>query len=112
MLISFVVRRFQGGLVPRKARRELVVNLLSQHPDPVANAFPGLVGDELFHAIEQRIEVVGRKAVSIAPSNADVWTGPVVAQAVAALIEEEHDQHMQDFYRCLLMRIAQDWYGS
>ncbi len=111
VVLGFFVRKAQGGLLPRKVRRELIVNLLRNFPDTVNEAFPGLHGDQLFDAMTQAIERVGRRAISFAPSNSDVWSAPVVAQALKATIDEEQRLEMQAFYLAMSQQIARDWYA-
>ncbi len=88
-LCGFFVQEAQGGLLPRKVRRELIVNLLKNFADTVNEAFPGPLGEQLFDGMTQTIEKVGRRAVSFAPSRSDVWSAPVIAQALSAIANED-----------------------
>lgn len=110
VILGFFVRKAQGGLLPERVRRELIVNLLSNFTDTVTAAFPGLQGDQLFDAMTQAIEKVGRRAVSFAPSNSDVWSAPVVAHALKSIIDEEPRVEMQALYSAMTEQIARDWY--
>ena len=110
LVLGFFVRKAQGGLLPRKVRRELIVNILRNFPDTVTGAFPGLQGDQLFDAMTKTIENVGRRAISFAPSNSDVWSAPVVAQALRAIMDEEDVLEMKTFYLAMSQQIARDWY--
>ncbi len=110
-ILGFFVRKAQGGLLPSKVRRELIVNLLTGWPNVISEAFPGLEGDALFKAIEQVIEGVARRAVSLAPSNSEVWSAPVVARALEAAAAEEPSQEMKAFYFVVSQEIARGWYG-
>lgn len=40
VVLGLFVRKAQGGLLPRKVRRELIVNLPKNFPDTVNEAFP------------------------------------------------------------------------
>lgn len=60
--------------------------------------------------MSQTIEKVGRRAVSFAPSNSDVWSAPVIAQALRATMNEEPRLEMQAFYSVMSQQIARDWY--
>ena len=110
VVLGFLVRTTQGGLLPRRVRRELIVNLLKNFPDTVNEAFPGLLGERLFEAMTQAIEKVGRRSVSFAPSNSDVWSAPVIAQALSAIMNEEPRLEMRAFYSAMSQQIARDWY--
>jgi hypothetical protein len=111
ILVGAFVRKAQGGVLPRKVRRELIVNLQRNFPDTVGEAFPGLEGDALFAAMADAIEQVGRRAVTFAPSNSDIWTAPVIGQTLNTVIEEEKVPEMQAFYLAMAQQIARDWYA-
>ena len=112
VVVGFFVRRAQGGLLPRKVRRELIVNLLKNFPDSVKGAFPGLQGDQLFAAMTEAVENVGRRAVSLAPSNSDIWSAPVMAQALKSIMDDQDQPlEMRVFYLAMSQQIARDWYA-
>jgi hypothetical protein len=110
VLIGAIVRSVQGGTLPRKVRRGLIVNLIAKYPDVVGAAFPGLEGDALFKRLETVIEGIGNRSVQHAPSNSVVWTESVVTTAIAELLQEAPTHQMKDLYRVILEQIRTDWY--
>ena len=104
------VQLFQGGPVPRKVRHQLAANMVANHTSVVEKAFPGKQGPELYSAVEEQINRLVRKAISIAPSNAAVFDKATIMLALAGIAAEEPDPGIRDFYAHLTDQIASDWY--
>lgn len=54
-------------------KRELVDNLLRDHPDAVRGAFPNLSEEALSNAVKQEIERTIKVAVLVSPSHEKVF---------------------------------------
>ena len=112
LTIGRAVRRFRRSFMPRKVRRSLATNLLSNYPDEVRAAFPSLENEELQAALEDAVENVVRKATVTAPSHGVIWNEGVILNAALELASEQTDQSMFRFYLRVERQIARDWYGE
>lgn len=111
LVISLVVRTAQGGALPRKVRRTLAVNMLTNHREAVRLALPGLQGDALLHRIEELVEEIGRHSVRHAPTPGEVWTETAVTLGLADMISLAPTDELRQLYRCMLEQIRRDWYS-
>lgn len=110
LALGWIVRRAQGGLLPRRVRRDLAIKLMQHHTDVVREAFPDVDGIDLFEAVDRALEVVAREAVRTSPNNSVIWSAPVMIQALGNLHDAAPRQAMREFYLVIADRIGQDWY--
>jgi hypothetical protein len=109
-VIAGLVRIVQGGGMPRKVRRALIVNLVANHPRIVASAFPGIEGDRLYKALEATLENTGKHAVRHAPRPDQVWTETAVTLGLKDMADQAHSEQMRALYRAVLEQVRTDWY--
>lgn len=109
LALGWLVRRAQGGFLPRRVRRDLVIRLIQQHADVVRAAF-AVDGNDLLVAVDAALEVVAREAVRISPNSSVIWSAPVMIQALGTLHDAESSPAMRDLYLAIADRIGQDWY--
>ncbi len=112
LLIGGVIRIVQGGSIPRRARRELITNILALHHDVVEEAYPDLRGEEITKELADVVEQVMTRAVSIAPTHGAVWSEPVVGSAVIELMHEAESDAKRELFRTVLIRMHADWYAT
>ena len=110
IVIGFFVRQAQGGLLPKKVRLGLVTNVLSQQPEAVKEAFPGLQGAALHHAMDKAVEELASKALTMSPSpDEKVWfTMDALAQAVLALAATEANPARVKLYDAIWRQVVVD----
>ena len=112
IVFGLLVNAFSGGAVPRGVRRALVTNVLADDPETVRRAFPGLEGNDLFRAIEDEVERIIRKAVTLSPSHQAIYSQVVVLSAAVLVAEEKPDPAYQALIRTIAARLRQDWYSG
>ena len=110
-VIAGIIRLVQGGGLPRKVRRSLVVNLIANHRNTVVAALPGVEGDRLYKALEAVIEDIVRHAVRHAPTPGEVRTETAVTLGLKDMADEALTEQMRALYRALLEQIRMDWYA-
>ncbi len=110
-LLGETYNKIQGGAVPRKAREALIARLLAEDLETVQAALPGRSGQALYSALDDAINILGRRAISLSPNNSVVWTDRVVLAAVEFLILEQPTPAARALYQAIGKWIAVDWYG-
>jgi hypothetical protein len=112
LAIGTIVNWSRGGSLPRKVRRALVVNLLTNHPQVVEAALPNSHGDLLYQELERAVERVVQRAIVLSPTPDDRVTHsvPMLMAAVASLSQEERNPSMITLYQCIGARLVLDWY--
>lgn len=111
-VVSGIVRAVQGGSIPRNVKRELVENLLRDHPEAVRGAFPSLSEEALSNAVKQEIERTIKVAVLVSPSHEKVFSEGVIRAALQKRLMEEGDPERQEMLRALRHTILRDWYAA
>lgn len=110
--LGLIVNRLRGGLLPRRARRDLIVSLLARHSDVVAVALPGVQGESLFRALDALLERIAQRAASLAPSPSVVFTAGVMSAALGAMLDEESREGTRALYRSIALEMGARWYGA
>ena len=106
-----IVRKSQGGLMPRNVRHSLVTNVLADHGKVVGEAFPDLHGLDLFRAVEAAFEEVARKSAATTFPNEAAWNDRAILGAALDLVGQQQDEALISFYHCVYRQLARDWYG-
>lgn len=111
LLIGALVRTSQGGLMPRKVRRDLTTNLLAQRGEAVQAAFSSVHGNELFRAVEAEIESLAHRATSMAavPTHEGIWTPDNVTDAATSLLRDDPEPSRAALYLAILAQMHTDW---
>lgn len=101
-----------GRAVPREVRRDLVNNVIAEHPDVVRAAFPDCSGDALFKAINAELVEIIKTAGSVSPSHQAIFAENVMRVALRKRLLSEPDPRRQEMLRVLGERLLRDWYPT
>lgn len=110
VVIGVIVRRVSGGMIPRKEREKLAVNVMENSPEIVDSAYPDLTDEEQARQLEGDVERIIEEAVDISPSNEEVWSEGVIMTAAKRVAFEQDEVEKQGLYLTIRDQIAKDWY--
>ena len=110
LAIGVVLTKVAGGTVPPKARRDLIMNLMDARPNAVAAAYPLMDGKSRFAALEQDLETIVQKAVTVSPSHELVWSQGVILHAAELVRQEQPSEERRELFQVLADQINSDWY--
>lgn len=110
LFVGLAMQRIQGGVIPRKAREDLVRSVRAEHAAAVRGAFPSLEGQALDSALEEMIEQIAERTAKFAPTHSAMLTGPVVEQAARSLATETDDSARKQLIVKMWDQMKRDWY--
>lgn len=114
LALGAILRRRDGGLLPRRVREQLVGRILAEADRTVRSAFPGLSVDALPVAVSGEVERLARRALLIAPSQdfAAVFSAENMSRAVEDLVATESVPARRELMRAIGARIKATWYAA
>lgn len=104
------LRRWQGGVLPRQVREDLIDSVLESWPDVVRDAFPDKGAAETRAALGEEIEKFCRLAARLAPKPRTLWSLSVMNMAHSELEETTDSEPLRQLYSAVRQQMDVDWY--
>lgn len=101
-----------GRSIPKRVRRDLVLNVIADHPDTIKAAFPGRYERDLVKALEAELVEIVKEAASASPSHRTIFAENVMRVALRQRFQTETDPDRREMLTALGNRLLRDWYPA